>query len=73
MCRNTLYKEKSQAQIDAMRQEILQIFGTLNLTPEQKYYLSTLTQEQMLSLMANMENNTYENNLEYHLNNFHIH
>ena len=34
--RNSLYKEKSQAQIDAVRQEILQTYGTLDLAPEQK-------------------------------------
>ena len=32
-----------------------------NLTNEQKYYFSKLTQEEILNLMANMENNTYEN------------
>ena len=36
-------------------------FDVNNLTNEQKYYLSTLSQEEILSLMANMENNTYEN------------
>ena len=38
-------------------------FDVNNLTNEQKYYLSTLSQEELLSLMANMENATYENNL----------
>ena len=32
-----------------------------NLTNEQKYYLSTLSQEELLNLMTSMENNTYEN------------
>jgi len=36
-------------------------FDVNNLTNEQKYYLSTLSQEQLLSLMTSMENNTYEN------------
>jgi len=36
-------------------------FDVNNLTNEQKYYLSTLSQEELLSLMASMENNTYEN------------
>jgi len=34
-----------------------------NLTNEQKYYLSTLTQEELLNLMSSMENNTYENTI----------
>ena len=38
-------------------------FDINNLTNEQKYYLSTLSQEELLSLMSSMENNTYENNL----------
>ena len=38
-------------------------FDINNLTNEQKYYLSTLSQEELLSLMTNMENNTYKNNL----------
>ena len=31
-----------------------------NLTDEQRYYISALTQEELLSLMSNMENNTYD-------------
>ena len=31
-----------------------------NLTDDQRYYISTLTQEELLSLMSNMENNTYD-------------
>ena len=38
-------------------------FDINNLTNEQKYYLSTLSQQELLSLMASMENATYENNL----------
>ena len=38
-------------------------FDINNLTNEQKYYLSTLSQEELLSLMSSMENATYENNL----------
>ena len=36
-------------------------FDFNNLTNEQKHYLSTLSQEEIISLMANIENNTYEN------------
>lgn len=36
-------------------------FDVNNLTDEQKYYLSTLSQEELLNLMSSMENNTYEN------------
>jgi len=38
-------------------------FDVNNLTDEQKYYLSTLSQEEMLSLMTNIENNTYKNTI----------
>ena len=36
-------------------------FDLNNLSNDQKYYLSTLSQEQLLSLINSMENNTYEN------------
>jgi len=36
-------------------------FDINNLTNEQKYYLSTLSQEELISLMTSMEKNTYEN------------
>lgn len=46
--RNSLYKEKSQAQIDAIRQEILQTYGTTELTPEQKeQFIATKIQQQL--------------------------
>lgn len=46
--RNSLYKEKSQAQIDAMRQEILRTYGTTELTPEQKEeFIAIKIQEQL--------------------------
>ena len=35
-------------------------FDINNLTPEQKYYLQTLSQEQLLSLISSMENNNYD-------------
>ncbi len=38
-------------------------FDISNLTDEQKYYISTLSQEELLSLMKNMQNSTYEGNL----------
>jgi len=36
-------------------------FDINNLTDEQKYYFSTLSQEELINLMNNMEKNTYEN------------
>ena len=36
-------------------------FDINNLTIEQKYYISSLSQEELISLMTSMENNTYDN------------
>ena len=36
-------------------------FDINNLTNEQKYYLASLSQEELISLMTSMENNTYDN------------
>ncbi len=36
-------------------------FDINNLTNEQKYYISSLSQEELISLMTSMENNTYDN------------
>ncbi len=36
-------------------------FDINNLTTEQKYYISSLSQEELISLMTSMENNTYDN------------
>ena len=35
-------------------------FDVNNLTDEQKYYISSLSKEELLNLMSNMENNTYD-------------
>ena len=63
----TLETEIAKAQLENQNTNILTglefstDFDLNNLTNEQKYYLSTLSQEEIISLMANIENNTYEN------------
>jgi len=63
----TLETEIAKSQLENQNTNVLtglefsKDFDINNLTNEQKYYLSTLSQEELLSLMTNMENNTYEN------------
>ena len=63
----TLEKEITKSQLENKEINVLtglefsKDFDVNNLTNEQKYYLSTLSQEELISLMTNMEKNTYEN------------
>lgn len=49
--KNTLYKEKSQAQIDEIREEINKKYGTINITQEQKEEFINIKIEEQLKQM----------------------
>ena len=63
----TLETEIAKSQLDNKEINVLtgmnfsSKFDINNLTNEQKYYLASLSQEELISLMTSMENNTYDN------------
>ena len=63
----TLETEIAKSQLDNKEINVLtgmdfsNKFDINNLTNEQKYYLASLSQEELISLMTSMENNTYDN------------
>lgn len=63
----TLETEIAKSQLDNKEINVLtgmdfsNKFDINNLTNEQKYYLASLSQEELISLMTSMENNIYDN------------
>lgn len=63
----TLETEIAKSQLDNKEINVLtgmnfsSKFDINNLSNEQKYYLASLSQEELISLMTSMENNTYDN------------